>query len=493
MAASMRGQTLSVLLGALALASLAAGVVSPAVAAELTVAQELRIGQREHAGILQRFGGDYKDPKVAQYVTDVGKRLVATLPERAYDYTFTVLDFGDPYAFAMPGGYVYITRQMLIVANSEAELAAVLAHEIAHLSERHANQRSLLQDQLPGAAVGGAVAEEWNRFNQEQELAADAVSIRMLAEAGYDPMAQARFLAAIGEHVELAQRAGEPRPRNPNTHPSITDRLRRATEAAQAVERDRTAGSAVADALAAGYLPAAEAERTPWNIGRESFLGVIDGLVYGRRPAEGMMIGATYVDTFNRYTFTLPPGFHFSRTRPNSISAEGPNGASMLFDMQQMLTAQTEGPGAYLRRSVMSTFDLERVEELTVADMQAAFGRARVSGQDGAPAQLLFASIRVNPTTYFRFRFFLPGPLSTDMADRALDAPLSLRRLTDAEARAVAPMRIRVQAADPSTGIEALAAQMRMLNHPLEWLRMLNHLDAGAGVAPGDKVKVVVH
>ena len=492
MAASMKGQTLSALLGALALASLAASVVSPAVAAELTVAQELRMGQREHAGILQRFGGEYKDPKVAQYVTDVGKRLIATLPERAYDYTFTVLDFGDPYAFAMPGGYIYITRQMMLIANSEAELAAVLAHEVAHLSERHANQRSLLQDQLPGAAAGAA-AEEWNRFNQEQELAADAVSIRMLAEAGYDPMAQARFLTAIGEHVELAQRAGEPRPSNPNTHPTITDRLRRATEAAQTVERDMTAGGAIADALAAGYLPAAEAERTPWTIGREPFLGVIDGVVYGRRPAEGMVLGATYVDTFNRYTFTLPPGFRFSRTRSNSISAEGPNGASMLFDMQQMRTAQTEGLGAYLRRSVISTFDLEQVEEQTVADMQAAFGRARVSGQDGVSAQVLFASIRVNPTTYFRFRFFLPGPLSADMADRALDAPLSLRRLTDAEARAISPMRIRVQASDPSTGLEALAAQMRMLDHPLEWLRMLNHLDAGAGVAAGDKVKVVVH
>ncbi len=492
MAASMRGARLSVLLGALAVASLAFGSALPAAAAELTIAQEVRIGQREHPGVVQRFGGEYMDAKVGQYVADIGKRLIATLPERAYDYIFTVLDFGDPYAFAMPGGYIYITRQMLLVANSEAELAAVLAHEISHLAQRHANQRSLLQDQLPGAPVS-ALADTWNQFNQEQELDADAVSIRMLADAGYDPMAQARFLAAIGEHVQLAQRAGEPRPRNPNTHPSIAERLRRATQAAQAVERARAGGGALADALAAGYLPAAASDGPKWTIGREPFLGMIDGLVYGRRPAEGMVIGNTYVDTFNRYTFTLPPGFHFSRTRPTSISAEGPHGASMLFDMQQLRSVQTESLAAYLRRSVISTFELEHVEEQTVADMQAAFGRATAIGQDGVPAQVLFATIRVNPTTYFRFRFFLPGPLSAEMAERMLEAPVSLRRLPAAEVASIQPMRLRVLTAEPGTGIEALAAQMRMLDHPLDWLRMLNHLDAAAGVAPGDKVKVVVH
>ncbi|MBM3507249.1 MAG: hypothetical protein FJX64_05915 [Alphaproteobacteria bacterium] len=495
MAVSMWGTTFSARwqarLGALAVtAVVASGGSLPAAAAELTIQEEVRIGAREHALVLPRFGGEYADAKVRLYVKEVGERLVATLPNRPYDFRFTVLDSGDTYAFALPGGYVYITRQMLALANSEAELAAVLAHEIAHLAERHANQRSLLQDQLQGVPAA-ANTEAWHAFTREQEIAADAVSIRMLAAAGYDPLAQARFLAAVGEQVDLAQRDGDPRPRNPGTHPSISERVRRAAVVGRAVEREHFALREAANAqVIAGYVPMGEPERMTWDVRRDAFLGVIDGLVYGRRPSEGMILGNTYIDTFNRYSFTLPPGFRFGRTG-RTISAGGPNGASMRFDMQQVRSQPTESMTAYLRRSVATNFELEQVQEATVGGMAAALGRAKVTGVGGEVAHVVFASVRVTSTVIFRFQFFVPGPLAPEMVERVLETPLSLRRITEAEGRDIAPMRVRVVTAGPETRIEALAAQMRMLDHPLDWLLTINQLELGAELAPGDKLKVI--
>ncbi len=492
MAATMNVLARVAFVGALAIAAVLHSGVAPAVAAELTFEQERRIGAREHPLIVQRYGGEYPDPAVRRYVSEVGARVVQAITATPYEFVFSVLDNGDAYAFALPGGYVYITRQMLALANSEAELAAVLAHEVAHITERHANQRNVLQAELRNAPAAQGAAQ-MHEFTREQELEADAVSIRLMAKAGYDPMAQARFLTTVGLQADLVQRAGEPGPRDPNTHPSIVERVRRAVSLTHEVERDAKGRRDHADAaLLAGYMPKDEPQPLSWVTGREPFLRAIDGLVYGRRPSEGMVAGTTYYDTMNRFSFVLPPGFHFSRAN-RSVGADGPNGASMMFDIQITRTPPTEGIVAYVTRSVSANFELTDIEERVVdGAMPAVFGRARVSGPGGQPAELLIAYVRVTPTAFFRFQFFLPGPPSSGRAERVLDSPMSLRRLTDAEARAITPLRIHVVTVGEGTEIEALAAQMRALDHPLDWLVMLNRLDPGADPKAGDKIKLVV-
>ena len=466
-----------------------AGVGGNQVLAEepMTIAQEQGLGAREHPRILQRFGGEYPNVPLRLYVADVGARLVRTLPSTPYDFLFTLLDAPDAYAFAMPGGYVYVTRQMVALANTEAELAAVLAHEIAHVVSRHARQRQAMQDDLRGGPAAENI-EAMHRFTRDQEFDADALSIQLLADAGYDPMAQARFLATIGAQQELEQRAGSPRPRDAASHPAIEARVIRATEAARAVTKAVQAKVDATDGLLAGYLPLA-AREVVWDEGRDKYLGMIDGLVYGRRPNEGMVVGNTYIDTYSRYTFTLPAGFHFTGTG-RTITARGPNGASMRFDSQLLRSPQTEPLTTYLSRSISGGFTLEMLEEGTIGGMSAAFARASLRGSGGRPAIVQFTAIRVTPTTYFRFQFYLPEASPT-MAEQSWQSPASLRRLSPEEAAAVQPMRVRVLTAEPETEIEGFAAQMRALDHPLEWLMMLNHLAPGADPAAGSKFKIV--
>lgn len=470
-----------------AVVTLTGAGVGRAVAAEpMTVAQEIGLGAREHPNILQRYGGEYANPALRAYVAEVGARLVRTITSTPFEFSFTLLDAADAYAFAMPGGYVYVTRQMLAFANSEAELAAVLAHEIAHVISRHARERQLLQDELRGAPVAENV-EAMHRFTRDQEFEADTISIRMLAEAGYDPMAQARFLATIGEQQELAQRAGSPRPRDPATHPAIEARIIRATEFAHDVTRERQIRTAN-QGLVTAYVSAPPANAN-WYDGRDRYLTMVDGLVYGRRPSEGTTVGNDYIDTSNRYTFTLPPGFRFT-SLGRTVTARGPNGGSMRFDVQVFRSPQTEPLAAYLTRSITAGFTLETVEERAVDGMPAAFARASLRGGGGRRAIVQFTAIRVAPTTYFRFQFYLPDA-SDGLLARAWEAPASFRRLSAQEAAAVQPMRLRVVTASQDADVEHFAAQMRALDHPLEWLMVLNRLGAREDPAPGTKLKIV--
>lgn len=458
-----------------------------ALAAEaMSVAEEVALGAREHPNILQRYGGEYPNSTLRDYVAEVGQRLVGTLPATPYVFTFTLLDASDAYAFAMPGGYVYLTRQMLAFANSEAELAAVLAHEVAHVVSRHARERQVLQDELRGAPVAQNI-EAMHRFTRDQEYEADAISIRMLADAGYDPMAQARFLTTVGEQQELALRAGSPLPRDPASHPAIDARVIRATDVALDVVRERR-GRPGAMGMITAYVPLLPTD-DGWYSGRDRFLTMVDGMVYGRRPSEGMMVGNTYIDTFNRYTFTLPPGFRFSTTG-RSIMARGPNGGSMRFDAQVSRTPQTEPLATYLGRSITAGFTLEMIDERTIDGLPAAFARATLRGSGGRPAVVQFTAIRVTPTTYFRFQFYLPDA-SEDMMARAWEGPVSFRKLSAQEAAAVQPMRLRIISAAPGAEAEEFAAQMRALDHPLEWLMVLNRLQPGADPQAGAKVKIV--
>lgn len=470
-----------------ALVTLTAVGVAPVLADEpMTIAQEIGLGAREHPSIVARYGGEYPNAGLRGYVADVGRRLVATLPSSPYDFSFTVLDASDAYAFAMPGGYVYVTRQMLAFANSEAELAAVLAHEIAHVMSRHARERQVKQDELRGAPLTENI-EAMHRFTRDQEFEADAISIRMLADAGYDPMAQAHFLATAGEQQDLALRSGTPRSRDPASHPAIDARVIRAADVAHDVARERRARAAAADIVTA-YIPLLPRDGD-WYEGRERYLGMIDGLVYGRRPSEGMVVGNTYIDTYNRYTFTLPAGFRFN-SLGRTIMARGPNGASMRFDVQLQRAPQTEPLRDYLTRSITAGFRLEQVEDGNIDGLPAAFAQASLRGSGGRPAIVQFTAIRANPTTYFRFQFYLPDASETMLA-AAWDGAASFRKLSAQEAAAAQPMRLHVVTVPAGGQIEQFAAQMRALDRPEEWLAVLNRLSPGADPQAGTKFKMV--
>ena len=149
----------AILVSALALAPACSRVENPATGRSeyttLSAEQERELGAHEHPRILQQFGGAYSDEELQAYVQAVGNRVAANSDQPDAEFTFTLLDSEVPNAFALPGSYVYITRGLLALAETEAEMAGVLGHEIGHVTARHTAQR---QTQATGAGVLATLA-----------------------------------------------------------------------------------------------------------------------------------------------------------------------------------------------------------------------------------------------------------------------------------------------------------------------------------------------
>jgi len=250
------------LLFATAALSLVAAPTAPLVAqaARAISASDKSQGAQAHPQLLAEFGGAYRGSQTG-YVTRVGQKVAVQsgLSNSASDFTVTLLDSPVENAFAIPGGYVYVTRQLLALMNSEAELASVLGHEVGHVAARHAasrNSRATIGNILAagvGAVTGSSLATRavgtgaqlyTLKYGRDQEYQADSLGIRYMTAAGYDPYASADILAGLAASSELAAaasgRSGASVPGWASTHPNSADRVRRARQLAAATGKPET-------------------------------------------------------------------------------------------------------------------------------------------------------------------------------------------------------------------------------------------------------------
>ena len=228
---------------------------------------ELEAGRalEQHPQLLAALGGDYGDPALTAYVTAVAERLLATssFQRIGYRFRFVITDAPDVFALSTAGGNVYLSRGMLALANNEAELAAVLSHEIAHIVLRHGAEREQLVRSVRGRA-NQAIAER--ALAARHEVAADDFSLHLMAEAGYDPRAQGRFLAAVARLTDIHAEIGVAgRGELAAGHLNVDARLAQVTASAER------------------FAP----RHGPWFEGTNIVLGAVEGMVYGRRPADG--------------------------------------------------------------------------------------------------------------------------------------------------------------------------------------------------------------
>ncbi|MEM9014849.1 MAG: M48 family metalloprotease, partial [Pseudomonadota bacterium] len=219
----------------------------------LSPAQEKAIGEQQHPQILVAFGGEIDDPQLKAYVQRVFDRLVAASDQPNADLKLTVLDSPIVNAMALPG-HVYVTRGLLALSNSEAELAGVLGHEIGHVFMRHTAKRvsrsnmsqigavavAILTGSQESAQLAGQAAQLYLlRYNRNQEYESDQVGVRLLARANYDPVASASFLNTLGNWTNLEyQIAGvQQPPEYLKTHPNSANRVREAAQEANVLRQ----------------------------------------------------------------------------------------------------------------------------------------------------------------------------------------------------------------------------------------------------------------
>ena len=310
------------LIPALALAPACSRVENPATGeteyTTLSPEQERRLGAQEHPRILQQFGGAYPDEELQAYVQAVGDRMAANSDQPDAEFTFTLLDSEVPNAFALPGGYVYITRGLLALAETEAEVAGVLGHEIGHVTARHTAQRQ--------TRATGAGAARNARHDRRRRCFGGEVAGRLAQEvAGVGAQA---YLASYSRDQEFqADRArgwlhdgrrlrpgGRWRASSRSSTPSRRSSVR--SPAATAI-RPR-AGSRPTRARSTGCSSRPTRPRprpgATQRIGRADYLARIDGLIYGEDPGQGLVRGRQFVHPDLGFAFAAPQGFELQNT-----------------------------------------------------------------------------------------------------------------------------------------------------------------------------------
>jgi predicted Zn-dependent protease len=453
----------------------------------MTAEQEVAIGRELHPKTLQQFGR-YDDEALQGYVNEIGQRIARVSHRPELQYTFTVLDTQDINAFALPGGYVYITRGIMAYLNSEAELVAVLGHEVGHVTARHAvrQQAGATATGVGATIVGiltgsGELASVANMagtalvsgYGRDMELEADDIGAQYLDRLGYDPDAMIDVVRLLKNQemfeVQLARQEGrEPRVYHGvfATHPDNDTRLKEVVAAAHKVDT----GESRPD-------------------GRQAYLDRINGLPFGPSRAQGVVRGSRFYHADMGFTLAFPTGWTIQNL-PTKVVAFTPQKDAFL-EVTVMPVPPNVDPKEFIGRNLAGT-PLSDAGSLQVNGLPGYTAVARevpLPWGNRGPAR--YAVVYFNNLAYvFRGATRLNSALSAS-DPLFLSSIKTFRRLKDNEFELAEPDRIRVIKVGPQTNIEGLAQKSPIRQYPAERLRLLNDLYPNREPGLGQLLKVV--
>ncbi|MHA6317572.1 M48 family metalloprotease [Altererythrobacter sp. CAU 1778] len=449
---------------------------------------EAQQGAEAHPQILAEFGGEVSGP-AATYVEGIGKNIAVRsgLGGARDSFNVSFLNSSVNNAFAVPGGYIYVTRQLAALMNNEAEMAAVLGHEVGHVAARHSQRRQANAQQnsllgaigaiLTGVVLGdSSIAQGLQRtflqgsqlltlkFSRSQELEADQLGIQYLNSAGYDPKAMSTLLASLAAQntldARLQGRDSAQVPAWASTHPDPASRVSRASQ------------------LAAGGTG---------TINRDTYLTRMDGIIYGDDPQQGVIEGRQFIHPDLRLSFTAPSGFYMvNGTR--AVTINGQSGQA------QFSTGQYNGNLETYARQVFQAIGGNQqniqpssLQRTTINGIPAVIGQARVAQQNGSVDVTVVAYEFSNNQAYHFAALTRAGGAN-------VFNPMfqSMRKISTQEAANVVPRRLDVVTAGSSDTIQTLARRMAYSDAQVERFMVLNGLSSSERIQPGQKYKVVV-
>lgn len=457
-------------------------------------AKEKADGDKAHPEIMKEFGGAYQSTQTA-YVVRVGKKIAVQsgLGNAESAFNVTLLNSSVNNAFAIPGGYVYITRELVGLCNSEAEMAGVLGHEVGHVAARHSakrNDRATIANILGtlgtigGALLGnsggllgmlGGVAKQYSgtlaqiftlSYSRGQEEQADDLGIYYLSKAGYDPTALSDMLNSLAmESAVEAKVAGQGDRQIPewaSTHPDPAKRVVRAATNAK--------------------VYAANTYRNA-----DGHFAAINNMMYDDDPHQGVVDGQNFIFPDNRFKFSAPTGFGL-QNGADKVTINGTSGQAIFAgaafngDRQAYVAAalksvvgdqQTLTPGA--------------ITQTTVNGIPAFTASATATTQSGQVEVTVFA---YEFGTNQAYHFVTVSPINTNPFTAMYQ---SMVRMTATEAASIKPRKLKIITVAKGDSIATLSAKMAYSNLQSERFLALNGIKAGAMPAVGSKVKIVTY
>lgn len=449
-------------------------------------------GDQAHPNILTRHGGAYYFPALSEYVNQLGARLAEQTDEPADAWTFTILDTPTAMAFAQPGGYVYVSRGLLALANSEAELAAALAHPMAQLIGGHVRPTSpppvqpddyvtegALLDGLIGVPIEDAAPVPLVGRNTgdipvpdlEAEIAALDLAVGMLDGAGYPTRAALDLVNRLQVHDALSR---------------TLDRTAR-VEMLGRTQQDR---ATIADALTRTVQ--ARPGLSGADPGTDDYKFMIQGLLFGDSPAQGLVRDGAFLHPILRFAFDLPEGF-IAHIDAASVAARGPGGAVMLLDTTDQAGSRLE---SYIRddwapdltRRVSSGYIYD-LQSLDIGGFEAA-SAFQPYADDAGPKVAQLVVIRTDDRVY---RFRCIAPAEDIEASLAMEAAVrSFRPLSSTAASRYTPHWLQIHEVRRGESLNLFAASVPLRDGAEARFRDLNGYDGTRVPVVGDLVKLVM-
>ena len=444
---------------------------------------EQKRGREAHEQLSQ-FTHFYTDEKVNTYVREIGERLVANSEWPDHPFHFFIVDSPGINAFAIQGGYVYINRGLLSYLTSEAQLAAVLAHEIAHVTKRH-TARQTRQRNLGGAAafiaslatfngnLGDAIRLEnqvrVSGFGREMELEADEFGATYLYKTGYDPEALIEVLGILKDHQTFSTLQARSQGAQAQTyHGVFSTHPRNDTRLREVIDQ-------------AGQLPPGEA-----FVGRSEFRDVIEGMVFGendnsvkppgyeRYSSRGLGVTLAYPDSWERSTkgqtimLNSDDGIelHINVTKPNDISPS----AEELLSIEHQITKLGKVEGVYEQ-------DAAERDEAVMGIAEIEEGDKRV------------ALIKLGENAYF-FESQTPSPLSKEADEHIINVIRSFRRAEQTDFPPSDIKSVAFRRLEPGETFFELAQNKSFGRDTEDLLRLINGYYPNGEAQPGTWIKL---
>lgn len=451
-------------------------------------------GAKAHTEILAEFGGAMTGAQ-ADYARRVGQKIAvqSKLGNAQTDFNVSLLNSSVNNAFALPGGYVYITRQLTALCNSEAEMAGVLGHEVGHTAARHAASRQKnstiaqvlgIGGTILGAVLGdnggilgalgsglkqysGTVATLFTlKYSRGQEEEADDLGIRYLSSAGYDPTALSAMLNSLALQTsvdaKVAGMTGSALPEWASTHPDPAKRVVRALTNAKP-------------------YPVSTVRNA------DAHLAAINGMMYDDDPAQGVIEGREFKHRDLKWKFAVPEGFGMSNGA-QAISING-NGGQAIFSFGAFNGDRAAYIQAAFKAAVGSdkTANFGQVMQTTVNGIPAFYSVATVAGQQGSTDVTVFAYEFESGKAYHFITLTKTGVAPFNSMFQ------SFARMSASEAAAIKARKIKIVTVAKADTVASLSAKMAYSNFQQDRFRALNGLSATATLKAGQKVKLVTY
>jgi predicted Zn-dependent protease len=448
--------------------------------------KEAQIGRQEAAKVAEQIGL-VKSPRLTGYVERLGARLAVHSPRKDVRHSFYVADMPEPNAFAIPGGYVYVSRGLLALTNSEDELAGVIGHEIGHVAARHSAQRqtramgvgllsvlgAVAATALGGPELGQAIGQAGQTlgaglvasYGRDQERQADDIGQKMAAESGYDPRGITVFLRTLGREDKLRSKGKERMPSFLDSHPATEERVQNTAKRAAELRR--------------GTEPALFASRA-------EYLQQIEGIRVGPDPDGGLFVEQNlFVHKGLDIAVQFPEGWQ-TVNQPDLVGGASPNGDALV-----LLEAGGRGNPRDAARSFFEQNRLSAIDSgsLEVGGFPAYRAVAEVQNQQGTiVAEFTWVA---HPEQLFRFTATAPAQRYRDVASRLRSTVRSFHRPSSRERSLVRGKRLAIVRA---RGGESLRQLSERSNNAwtLEETALANNLVADDRLEGGFPIKIAV-